>query len=57
MNNWEGFAFPMGFFVGFKDGKVAIGKRDPVTKQVIDWLLVSDEEDFKMSLNGFMKGK
>lgn len=37
MNKWNGFIFPMGFFVVVKEGKVRVGKADPVTKEVIEW--------------------
>lgn len=37
-NVWKGFKFPMGgFLVWSQDGKMAWGKCDPNTKEVIEW--------------------
>jgi len=34
---WKGFKFPMGFFIlQSEDGRVRIGKCDPVTKEIIE---------------------
>lgn len=35
---WKGFRFPMGaFMVWSKDGRMAWGKSDPFTKEILEW--------------------
>jgi hypothetical protein len=35
---WNGFKFPTGvFMVWSKDGRMAYGKCDPITKEVLEW--------------------
>jgi len=37
-NVWKGFKLPMGgFMVWSQDGKMALGKCDPITREVIEW--------------------
>lgn len=37
-NVWKGFKFPMGaFLVWSENGKMAWGKCDPLTQEVIEW--------------------
>lgn len=37
-NVWKGFKFPMGaFMVWSKHGRMAWGKCDPITNEVIEW--------------------
>jgi len=38
LTEWKGFKFPLGFFVVISpEGKMAVGKCDPITKEVIEW--------------------
>lgn len=47
-NIWKGFKFPMGaFMVWSQDGRLAWGKCDPLTKEVIEWNEKKREEDGK----------
>lgn len=40
---WEGFKLPMGFFICWSfDGKMAIGKKDPVTNEILE-MYIFDE--------------
>lgn len=37
-NVWKGFKFPMGgFMVWSKDGRMATGKCDPITHEILEW--------------------
>ena len=43
-NIWKGFKFPMGtFIVWHQDGRMAWGKCNPITKEILEWNEVIDE--------------
>lgn len=34
---WNGFKFPMGFFIVYHENKLRFGKCNPLTNGVIEW--------------------